>query len=411
MKLGLFVFFAGFGWAVMGQEILPQGYDTLLFKHELRVEGMGYHHSSHLRNDFTGSFLFGGIISDEIKDRSMPRIEENGRIGGEVNSEIIYRNGQPLFRKWENIGWQAKIGYYQQFGAGFTSDAFGLMIHGNERYLGQEVLLSNTAGFALGFYKIGFGVLDRTKKHSVTINMLLGTNMQGFDVNRGVLAFDDSGEYIDYNADVMVRSANGNHTAFNGVGVAIDFEIFTAIVDVPGLQGVFQVTGRNIGFMHHASVTDWNFSGAGTYNGFSIGDFSELLTYNDTQLNMFMDSLGFTSRTGTRTALIPGGFIQAGKIVSQDVEEKFQSFFGIRVLTNLIHKPMVYGGGHYDFSDWGNAGLQIAFGGYGGFRLGGYFGVNYKQLSFGLGTEDLLGLVGAGFFGRSVITRLIWKFD
>jgi hypothetical protein len=411
MKIGLLVFLVGFGCAVMAQEILPQGYDTLFFKQELRVEGMGYHHSSHLRNDFTGSFLFGGMISDEIKERSMPRIEENGRIGGEVNGEIIYRDGQPLFQKWSNIGWQAKFGSYQQFGAGFTSDAFGLIMHGNERYLGEDAVLSNTAGFALGFHKIGFGLLDRSKKHSLTVNMLLGTNMLGFDVNRGILAFDESGESIDYNADVTLRSANGNATVFNGIGVAIDFEIFAAIEDVPGLQGVFQVAGRNIGFMHHASVTEWNFSGAGTFNGFSIGEFSELLTYTDGQMNMFLDSLGFSRTSGSRTALIPGGFIQAGKIVSQDVVDKFQSFFGIRVLTNLIHKPMVYGGGHYDFSDWGNAGLQVAFGGYGGFRLGGYFGANYKQLSFGLGTEDLLGLGGAGFFGRSVITRLIWKFD
>lgn len=390
------------------QELLPQRYDTLMFQHDVLLEGMGYHHSSHLRNDFTGKLLFGGMITDEIKASSQPSDLQNVRIGGEVNYGVTYRHGNPLFSFWNRLGWQMKLGNFQQFGAGFTDGLYNLAMYGNAPYLGEDVLFSNTSAFYLGFYKLGFGLFDRSKKHSVTINLLLSQGTVNLFANRGILAFSEDGETMDYNVDVTVQQSFGN-TAFAGIGGAIDFEVHAEIKDVPGLQGVFQVSGRNLGVIHHANVREWSLSAAGSYSGFGINEFSELLSYNEAQFNHFLDSVGFSSSDGSRTSVIPGGFIQAGKIVSSDVDSKFQSFFGFRVLTNLIHKPMVYAGGHYDFADWGAIGLQASFGGYGAFRVGFYGSVNFGDFNLGLGSEDIIGWVYSGFWGRSVVTRLTWR--
>jgi hypothetical protein len=397
-----------FSVVAVAQELLPQRYDTTVFHHDLQLEGMGYHHSSHLRNDFTGKLLFGGMISEEIKLNSQPNLLDNVRIGGELNYGLTYRHGAPLFAANERLGWLVKAANFQQFGAGFTEGVYNLALFGNEPYLGEDVVFSNTSAFYQGFYKFGFGLYDREKKHSVTLNLLLGQGAFNLFANRGILAFSEDGETMDYNVDVKIEQTFGN-TVFAGIGAAVDFEIHAPIKDVPGLQGVFQVSGRNIGFMHNANVREWNLTAAGSYSGFGINEFSELLTYNEAQFNEFLDSLGFTSTDGSRTSMIPGGFIQAGKIVSDDIDAKFQSFFGFRVLTNLIHKPMVYAGGHYAFNDWGAVGLQASFGGYGAFRVGVYGAANFGNFSLGLGSEDIIGWVYSGFWGRSVVTRLTWR--
>src|SRR5690554_7576462 len=84
------------------------------------------------------------------------------------------------------------------------------------------------------------------------------------------------------------------------------------------------------------------------------------------------------------------GFLQVGKVVLANSPTKVQSFFGVRMYTNRVYRPLIYAGVHYQPINQFSVGAQGSFGGYGNFRLGLYANFVTKQLLIGLGTEDVL---------------------
>jgi len=390
------------------QKLLPQSYDTLVHGSVIDVNGLGFYQTSHLRNSFSNLFLTGGLITDEIKNNS--RLEENdiGRLGGDLFAEIVYKSGSPLSKKNENLGWLVKAGTSNSFGAQYSPDSYELVMFGNESLLGEEAVISNTSAFNMNYYKAGFGVYNRTNKNSLTLNLVLGNSFTNLEVNRGNLVFAEDGETIDVTTDISVQRSN-SAAYFQGIGASIDFELHALIKDVPGISGVFQISGNNLGVMYANDIERFELNTTTTFSGFTLNQLSDVIDFSEEDYTNFFDSLGFSQSTSSGLMLLPGGVIQAGKIVEDNCEKKFQSFFGIRVLTNLIHKPMVYGGGNFNFNEWMSMGAQLTFGGYGVFRAGLYARADFEKLSIGLGTEDVPGFFARSTFGKSLLMRVRWR--
>lgn len=409
MRKFFFLLFIGFYPLVSeAQELLPQSYDTLARKHEVSLTGLGFYQTSHLRNEFTNKFLTGGFITDAIKDNSRLSENESGRLGGDLSAELVYKSGTPLCKKRENLGWLVKVGSSNTFGVQYTPDSYDLLFYGNQPMLGEEAVISNTSGFNMSYYKAGFGLYNITNKNSITLNLVLGNNYSNFQIDRGNLAFSEDGGEVELTTDITVQRTN-SPAYFKGIGASLDFEVHAVIKDVPGISGFFQISGKNLGVMYTHQMEQFRLNTNTTYNGFSFNQLSDLIDYSEEDYTHFFDSLGFSRSTTSRLMMLPGGSIQAGKIVEENSDKKFQSFFGIRVLTNLVHKPMVYGGGHYSFNDWISMGAQLTFGGYGAFRGGLYAHAKFDNWTVGIGTEDAPGFVAKSTFGKSVLMRVTWK--
>jgi hypothetical protein len=401
----MIVFFAFIGSA---QEFLPQTYDTIVHKHDMSIRGMGFYQTSHLRNELTNLFLSGGLITDKIKSNSRLSENQNGRLGGELFAELMYKCSAPLFKKRQHIGWLVKVGSSNSFGVQYTADAYDLMFYGNEPMLGDEAVISNTSAFNMSFHKAGFGLYNTTNKNSITLNLIVGNSYSNFYIDRGNLAFTEDGGEVTVTTDITVQRAN-SPAFFQGLGASIDFELHAVIKDVPGISGFFQVSGKNLGVMFAPQLEQIQLNANTTYSGLSFNQLSDLINYDEQGYEDFFDSLGFSRSSASGLILLPGGSIQAGKIVEDNSDKKFQSFFGIRVLTNLVHKPMIYGGGHYSFNDWISMGAQLTFGGYGGFRGGLYAHAKLNKWSLGIATEDAPGFIAKSTFGKSVLMRVSWK--
>ena len=133
------------------QQLLPQSHDTLIYGNQVHLEGLGFYQTSHLRNEMSNIFLRGGYLSDEIKQNSRLAENQNGRIGGELLGEVVFKSGNPLTKSNENLGWIAKMGYSNVFGAQYSKDAFDLLFFGNQSMLGEEATIANTSAFNLSF--------------------------------------------------------------------------------------------------------------------------------------------------------------------------------------------------------------------------------------------------------------------
>ena len=217
----MIVFFAFVGSA---QEFLPQTYDTIVHKHDMSIRGMGFYQTSHLRNELTNLFLSGGLITDKIKSNSRLSENQNGRLGGELFAELMYKCSAPLFKKRQHIGWLVKVGSSNSFGVQYTADAYDLMFYGNEPMLGDEAVISNTSAFNMSFHKAGFGLYNTTNKNSITLNLIVGNSYSNFYIDRGNLAFTEDGGEVTVTTDITVQRAN-SPAFFQGLGASIDFEL------------------------------------------------------------------------------------------------------------------------------------------------------------------------------------------
>ncbi len=398
------------GFSSEAQQLLPQSYDTLIHGHQVHVSGLGFFQTSHLRNEMSNIFLRGGYLSDEIKQNSRLAENQNGRIGGELSGEVVFKSGTPLSKSNENQGWIAKMGYSNVFGAQYSKDAFDLLFFGNESMVGQEATIANTSAFNLSFYKAGFGIYNRKNKNSIVLNALLGGSYTGVDIDRGNLTFSEDGGEVEANLNMGIQQSI-SPAYFQGLGAALDFELHAAIKDVPGISGVFQLSGRNLGVMYLSKVANYGVNSELTYSGFTFNELSDFANYTANDVDVFVDSLGFSKSQFSGVRWLPGGTIQSGKIVEEGSEKIVQSFFGVRVLTNITYRPMAYAGAHVNIKDWLALGGQLSFGGYGGFRGGIYAHAQFNNIQLGIGSEDVVGFFAQSTFGKSLLIRGIWRLD
>jgi len=398
------------GFSSEAQQLLPQSYDTLIHGHQVHVSGLGFFQTSHLRNEMSNIFLRGGYLSDEIKQNSRLAENQNGRIGGELSGEVVFKSGTPLSKSNENHGWIAKIGYSNVFGSQYSKDAFDLIFFGNQSMLGEEATIANTSAFNLSFYKAGFGIYNRRNKNSILLNALFGGSYTGIDIDRGNLTFSDDGGVVEANLNMGIQQSI-SPAYFQGLGAAIDFELHAAIKDIPGISGVFQLSGRNLGVMYLSKVESYGVNSELTYSGFTLNELSDFANYSSSDFDAYIDSLGLSASQFSGVRWVPGGTIQAGKIVEEGSEKVVQSFFGVRVLTNITYRPMAFAGAHVALNDWLALGGQLTFGGYGGFRGGMYAQAEFNNIQLGIGSEDIVGFFSQSTFGKSLLIRGVWRLD
>lgn len=395
----LFCFFVGH---IKTQELLPQIYDTTSVNQQVVISGGFLQHSSYLHNSIVRPFLFGGEIGENDKNNAWETIDGYDRIGGGYHGRFEYRAGKQIFKNNENWSWMMNLSNEAHVQGQYTGDLFGLVFIGNEPFLGKEADIESTYARFDQFWTIGGGIHHKKTKSFVTLNVVLPQNFFETDVDGGRLRFSKGGESIRLITDGEVYLAN-QIPYFKGIGGSVNFDYNFSFGDSSKFNGIISIQGRNIGFVKLRNTTRYNFDIDEEYSGFSISDLTA-----ESKLPSLMDTLGIESGEKSIYRLLPG-FVQVGKIAAVNSEKKVQSFFGLRMYTTKLYRPLIYAGAHYRVNHEFSLGGQIAYGGYGGLRLGIYFNYNTENVVVGLGTEDILGLLLKKQYGHSGLIRIAWK--
>lgn len=400
VAFGICLVFNGLSY---GQELLPLMYDSTLSENQINIDGNAFELSTSLYNEFSRKLIFGGEIERELSERTLENQKAFNRLGGGVRFGIEYRASQPVFQSKPDWSWMLSVSEEVHFSAEYTDDFFGLVFIGNEHYLGESTNFSNAYGRFDQFLSIGGGIHDRKTKSFITLNAILPQNFFQLDVDKGEMDFSESGDQIDLKFKGEVMMAN-SYSYFKGLGAAVNFDFNIPFGNLNTFNGVIRFSGRNIGAyqVHKSRYLKMDIDKS--YSGFALNDL-----IGDNKLPSIMDTLGIEDNVKSKFKLLPG-FLQIGKAVMQRSDFKVQSFFGVRMYTNRIYKPMVYAGIHYQPIPVFSIGAQGSFGGYGGFRLGLYVNYSSENLVIGLGTEDVLGAILKKQYGHSGLIRLAWKF-
>ncbi len=407
-----FIISIGFLFVVFNsiqQELIPTNYDTLERSHGIVVEGNAFYHATSIKNELSGKFLFGGYIDKQIKDRTLNAHNEPNRIGGGTRLKTTYYNAdQPLFSK-EHLGWQISVGQNSHFSGSYKTDLFQLLMYGNVSFNEEQANFSNTYLSYTNFWTVGFGLHNKKTKSFVTFNLILPTNDMQIDVSRATLQKQQDQEALSLNMLSEVELLK-SYPFFKGAGIALDFDYFVPFSTPLGggkdFSGTFKISARNIGGYFLNKVESYSVDNTLMFEGLSLDQLQE---ESENIGKVLRDTLGAELNSGSRLRWSPG-FIQAGKIVESFSNSKLQSFFGIRMYTNLNYQPLIYLGGDYRPMENLSFGLQGSYGGYGDFRVGSYIHLVLDQITLGIGSEDVLGLFSNQQFGNSVLINMSWSW-
>ncbi|MEX2484890.1 MAG: hypothetical protein WED10_10035 [Brumimicrobium sp.] len=409
MKKLLFLFCFVLLKVSYSQELLPVNYDTTVTNSQVLIHGNAFHLSSAIENGLTRKFLFGGEITEDIKQKSFDNHSIYDRIGGGYRLGLEFRSSNQILEKHPNLSWMINVSSEAHIAGEYSQDLFGLMFFGNEKYAGTEASLSNSTGSFVDYLSIGGGIHNKKTKSFISLNVILPRSFYDGSIHRGTFTTSEQGDQLDLMLQGNLEISN-SPAYFQGLGGAVNFDYNLPFgkAENNDFHGVFRISGRNLGAYKLHNVDRYEIDADQSFSGFTFDDLNEFFDGEKEPSTTIEDTLGIENSTSSPWKLIPG-FIQAGKIVESNRSTQLQSFFGIRMYTNFLYRPLIYAGVDYKPFEKYSFGTQATFGGYGLFRLGLYANYSAEKINIGIGTEDLLGLAFEGQYGQSAVVRLMWN--
>jgi hypothetical protein len=394
--------------AATAQQFLPVQHDTLDLKHEVILSFTGDYASTSIQNDLTKKILYGGTITDEIKGSSFGKHSEINRFGALISGGIEYRNHQSNLFKKEKYGWLIKSEYTNFIGLLYSKDLFGLAFYGNQRYLGEVVSFTGSRAGIWNFQKLGFGVVDKKSKSTLSLNAYGIDQYSNTVIRDGYLFQNTDGDSLsliyDGSADFMSTSMFKG-----GLGVGLDLDLRFSVKIEEKEDITFQVNVKNLGVAFLPNVRNYYADSSFIFEGLSFNQLFGDASIVDSSFS-FLDTLSIQQKDQLMVRPLPM-FLQAGKIVLENSEKRLQSFYGFRLFPTLTTVPQVYAGLHAKVSSPIGVGINAAFGGYSNFRYGMYLNWKVKTLDIGLATENLVGAFSKKGMGESINCRIRWAIN
>jgi len=399
MKVKLLLFFVFAQLTIFGQHYIPMNFDTLVEpKQELILTGIADVGSTAIGFDIAGKFLFGGTITNEMKDKSLERHKSMNRFGSDVNVELEYKNYNVNMFKMERVGFLVKAGMYNFNQLIYSKDAYTLAMYGNSTFIGDTANMSGTIFKSITFQKIGFGIIDKESKSSISLNLVGMNNATSIDLNRFQL-------YQSAENDTLKLNYRGNYNFYDDAnyiksfGIALDFDIRFNSPNKKGDATYFQVMGRNLGFVSAiSSQKTYSSNSMVSYTGFSYNEIVNGGSIINDNVAL-MDSLGIEETTRKNSVFLPG-LLQASKLVDVNSKHKLQEFYGGRMYLSKITIPQIFAGLNYRPIEFLNIGASATFGGFSGLRGGAYLSYNTTKLNIGISSENLFSKIGASYLIR-----------
>lgn len=406
---GCITFLLGINFTT-AQEILPLQHDTSYFKGEFILHGDAFYHSNTIRTEFANTLLWGGYITDEMKDASLKNAagRPRNRFGGTFSSGLEYRNYTVnLFGK-EDWGFLVKAGYEIYAGAQFTRDAFSLLFKGNAHVTDNMADLTDLRFDQITYQKIGFGVVDKRSKSAISLNLVNAQSFTKMHFVNGEYRQSPQTDSVSLLLKGDYSSASGGMS--NGLGFALDADFRIEIPWGKAKTAYIRLKAENIGVAFFNNQTkNYSLDTMYRYSGFEISELTSSFGNGNEEFSL-ADSLNIRPSEGGKAVWLPG-YIQLAKIVDRTNPAKLQPFFGINVYTNAIYLPQVFAGIHYQPHPIIAIGAQASYGGFGELRGGFYLDLKLGQFYLGVGTQDAYGAVSKNGLGQSLTGRITWKID
>ena len=241
--------------------------------------------SNGLNKNFLNSFLYGGHITDSVKNKWLNSSNKDNIINSEIINELRY-----TFRfKKQRI--EFSIADMNIINSSFTDDLLHLLFEGNFQNQDKTLDFSNTNIRADRYqqYKIRYGTTINNINIDGGVSYIAGNHHLSYIIEEGSVYTAPFGTYLDIEYDMnayITDTSNLSLFANNGNGIAIDFS-----TDFQIKKHNIHLSLENLGFIM------WNTSSIkiatdSTYNFQGI-EVEDIYNFNDSlfQANNIMDDV------------------------------------------------------------------------------------------------------------------------
>lgn len=242
--------------------------------------------SDDLNTSFLNTMLFGGFITDEMKDTWINNGDDNNRLNAELTNSIEYKYSTDKLNSY-----YFQLSDVNLINSSFKDDLLKLVFHGNYDYQEETLDFSNTVVRADRYqqYKFGYSYniqkQDKLWKINTALSYLNGNHHAQINIKEATLYTSEMGTSLDLNYDInamMTDTSNISVFAGNGNGVAMDFSIY-----LDKIKEGYALAIRDLGYINWnensiVANTDSSF----TFMGVEIEDFNNLPEFNDSIMDI-----------------------------------------------------------------------------------------------------------------------------
>lgn len=381
--------------------------DTSYFDHGVFVSANanGEWASNVLDNEWAKNMVIGGYFGGDQELALLKKMSPRNRIGAFGSGDIQFYNGKDSVFHQDKWGIQAGLGVVFNGYAGFTNDMFELVYIGNNNHLGDTLNLGPSYFNYQAFKKFGVGIFNKKNLSGFKLNLVMGQDFQDYQLRKGEMYTAPDGESITLNYLGEFWQADTTKKGFvanKGIGLSFDGDFN---LPLSNNSGFISVSVRDFGWVNWSSLTNHYYVDSTlTWTGVDINNIDSLSS--NFALPNWADTLGIERDQRSKWSALPAWFHLR---ILKKWNNKNAYFAGISLQPNFVSIPMGYFGLNQKVGKGWMMSEQIAYGGYGSFRLGveaQYFIQDKFYLRFG--SADLFGYFSewnkgmSGFVGLGV---------
>ena len=351
------------------------------------ASGHLFHQSGAIENNFVNRFLFGGHIDSTLTMTQFERMKDVNIVGfeqlGQFRADLFKSNkGVQHFMGFEN----RNAGYVR-----YHKNLYSLLFAGNMHLAGDSLPIEKTDLLQFSYLSLMYGVQYKNLTVSAGIHGITSYNKAA--ITNGNMYTSATYDQVSARLDGGYTSATGNGIKGYGINVNASYvaRMNYSENDSSDMLIVFQISDLGFSYLPGKHLETISFNRGITWTGVSL----PALIGGDTTLfdnvDAFTDTTGLRHQ-GSNTLFWHPAELHVGKLPSMYHTGSPDAIFGVRMRMSKMYYPYAYLGMHYVFKNHSYAGLVAGFGGFGGFHVGAYSGINLgKKICVYLSTDNLPG--------------------
>lgn len=374
---------------------------------DLRVQAL--YDASAIRNELVFGLWRGKDLSRELRQRSANTHAGAARAGYVLDAGLTYAWGERLFGH-RGLRPRFMVGHHDVLGLSYGDALYNVTFFGNADRENELAELGPARALRMRYQTFGIGAESRDRRSFLVLQWVNGQRLNSADVERADLFTATDGRYLllGLNGRYLANdTADGGGGLSNGGGVALSgarsFRVPWPVADTR-----LTIGAEHLGFLAWNKRTlQIDRDTLLRYEGFRVDDVLDLDgTLTGTQ--DLQDTLGLGYARGSRVTLLPARF-------HATAECAFTSHWGLALMVEqrLLpgYLPLARASVLTRVGTRGRIAGQVAFGGFGGWRLGLEFGTEVRPgLVVNAALPNLTGLAGGRMRGLAAGFGLSWNW-
>lgn len=403
MKNAIILTYLFLSTLTFAQDVLPIFGDTTFEKNLLKISSHNYYSSNHFNNALLDKFIFGGTITDEIKNKNSERLSPNNRLGGEMEQTIEHYNANIHPIRNKKYGLLLSFSDAHLLSANVPTDLFNLAMYGNADYLNDTLKFGFAHVQYLHYQKIGVGIFDKSTLSSLKVNYIAGSKVLEGRLNDSWMLNQPDSITLKMQGAGYSSDRFYPYMGFQGSGVTVDLNYNFLFESRKGNSQFLNLKISNLGFVvWNANNHQYTVDSTSNYTGFDIRNFINQPEGTSKKYN-FIDTLGIYEGQGKNIAAMPIEFVLQ-KAPVRNSSQKLQYILGFKTILTSDYFPYLFAGIYYAPVANFSASTRLSYGGFGGLQWG--LNLNYwikGKTYLALGTYDMIGNISKNYgFGRSI---------